>query len=242
MRIKKGVRILTSCIVDCRLTEDEKKSLAKLGFNIILCPKCNDLYDAICSHPDIQIFFIDETRVVVQKNMPSEFITELQDAGMELIFSSKDLSHKYPHDIILNCLKLGDLFLHNLKYTDPAAIEALDPAIKMLHVNQGYTKCSTAVLNERAVITNDTGICSVLKNNLIDVLYLPPGDIILEGLDYGFIGGTCGLLDEHNMAFFGSLEKYEYGKEVKDFLKKYKIEYHYLSDNTLVDRGTLFTF
>ncbi|MDP4089142.1 MAG: hypothetical protein Q8930_07740 [Bacillota bacterium] len=233
---------MINCIVDCRLTENERTSLSKLGLNIILCPKSSDAYEAISSHPDIQIFFVNYKNVIVQKYMEPEFINVLKSSGLTIHLSSKGLAHKYPHDIILNCLKLGDLFLHNLKYTDEAVIDNLSGDIKRINVNQGYTKCSTAVVSDRAIITSDPGICRSLIDNGIDVLYLPPGGIILEGLDYGFIGGTCGLLDKHNMAFFGSLDRYIYGKEVKDFLKKHKIDYHYLMESKLVDRGTLFTF
>ena len=55
----------------------------------------------------------------------------------------------------------------------------------------------------------------------IDVLLLPPGDIILPGLNYGFIGGGCGLIEEGLLAFYGHLDNYLYRNEVKVFLKKH---------------------
>ncbi len=218
------------------------KSLDNLDLNVILCPKSDKVYEAISSHPDIQLFFSKDNIVIVQKNIDIKLIEMLKELGKKPILSSKSLAHNYPHDIILNSLILGDLFLHNLKSTDESILNHLGDEVKKVHVNQGYTKCSTAIVSDTAAITSDKGIYTALKTNLIDVLYVPPGNIILEGLDYGFIGGTCGLLDENNMAFFGSLDKYLYGNEVKTFLKKHKIQYHYLMNTMLTDRGSLFAF
>ena len=106
---------------------------------------------------------------------------------------------------------------------------------------KGYTKCSVAIVNDNAIITSDFAIAKALTSNNFDVLLLPPGDIILEGLDYGFIGGTCGLVDKNILAFFGTLDKYAYGSEVKEFLKKHKVEPYYLSDLKLTDRGSIIT-
>jgi len=71
-------------------------------------------------------------------------------------------------------------------------------------------------------------------------LLLPPGDIELPGLNYGFIGGSCGLLDEKYLVFYGNLKNYKYGSEVLAFLDKYNITPIYLSDSNLIDRGSIF--
>jgi hypothetical protein len=231
---------LVSCIVDCRISETELKSLTNLGLNIILCPKSSKLYQAISSHPDIQIFIFNKSTLVLQKEISEDFIDKLQNLNIKIISSQGSLTHNYPHDIILNCFLLGDLFIHNLNYTDNAIISLLDNAYKKIHVKQGYSKCSTAIVSPKAVITSDIGIAKALNSESVDVLFVGPGDIILEGMNYGFIGGCCGLLDEHNIAFFGSLDRYKYGKEIKDFLRKHKVEYHCLMDQKLTDRGSLF--
>lgn len=43
------------CFVDYRITKEELLSLSKLDLKPILVPKCNDVYDAINGHPDIQL-------------------------------------------------------------------------------------------------------------------------------------------------------------------------------------------
>ena len=42
------------------------------------------------------------------------------------------------------------------------------------------------------------------------------------------------------MAFYGNLNYYKYGLEVKAFLKKYNVEPIYLNNSKLYDRGSLF--
>ena len=105
-----------------------------------------------------------------------------------------------------------------------------------------YTKCSILPLREKAIITNDNGIYNTLKSEDFDILLLPYGDIELSGLNYGFIGGVGGMISNDCMAFFGSLDNYAYGDEVKKFLYKYDIKPIYLNNTKLIDRGSLLVF
>lgn len=205
----------------------------------LLCPKCHKLYEAISCHPDIQVFILSKNKLIVQNQIDKDLLDKLISLDKKVYFSKNSLSNKYPHDIILNSFILGELFIHNIKYTDDKIMELLPEGIKKINVNQGYSKCSSAIINDKAIITSDPSIAKALTIEKVDVLYIPPGDIILEGMNYGFIGGACGLIDERNIAFYGNLDKYMYGKEVKSFLKKHKVEWHSLSDGKLVDRGSI---
>ena len=48
------------------------------------------------------------------------------------------------------------------------------------------------------------------------------------------------MINDNTMAFFGSLEHYSFGEEIKKFLYKYDVKPIYLNDAKLVDRGSLF--
>jgi hypothetical protein len=111
---------------------------------------------------------------------------------------------------------------------------------KFINVKQGYTKCSTCVVTNQAVITSDTSIAKSLSLEKIDVLLIPPGDIILPGMNYGFIGGATGLVENDVLAFYGHLDHYLYGKDVLSFLKKHKVEPMFLRNGKLIDRGSIF--
>ncbi|VYU08967.1 hypothetical protein [Clostridium tertium] len=230
------------CFVDYRISNTEEKSLKYLGANIIKVPPCDNLYEAIKGHVDIQLNIINKKKkeIIIHKGISNTFKNELIKNNINFIESEKSLGLKYPNNIFLNALVLENYFIHNLKYSDEILLKTQSNKIS-INVNQGYTKCSSLVVNEKSIITNDTGIYNSLLKYDFDILLIPPGDIVLEGFEYGFIGGTGGLIDSSTMAFFGSLENYKYGKEVENFLKKHNVNPINLSNGKLYDRGSLFT-
>lgn len=237
------IRVITlkKIILDYRTSEIEKNSLLKLGYDILICPPSHNLYYAVCGHPDMLLHIIDDKNIIVHKNMSQDFIKELNLLNINVLFSNSSLKNKYPFDIVLNAVNFSDYFVHYTKYTDKNLLEIMDKKGKnLLSVKQGYTKCSTAIISDHAIITSDTSIAKLLSNENIDVLLLPPGDISLPGLDYGFIGGTCGLIEDNVLAFFGDLEFYAYGNDVLKFLKKHNVEPVFLRKGKLIDRGSLF--
>ncbi|KGM99606.1 hypothetical protein IRP63_08590 [Clostridium botulinum] len=227
-------------IVDYRISKKEENSLLKLGYDLLACPSSNKLYYAICGHPDIQIHIIDEKNIIVHKDMPPKFIENLKKLNINVIVSASSLSNKYPQDIVLNAVNFSKYFIHYLNYTDKNLLSEIKMLNKkLINTKQGYTKCSTAIVSDNAIITSDKNIAKSLQNENIDILLLSPGDILLPGLNYGFIGGTCGLIEKDILAFYGSLECYAYGKEVLNFLKKHKVEPIFLSKGKLIDRGSI---
>lgn len=227
--------------VDYRITNEEILNLSKLNIEIIKVPKCDRVYDAINGHPDIQINLIKsntDKKLIIQKDISQEFRNILNEKGIKYIVSEKSLNSSYPSDIILNALILKDYFIHNLSYTDENLFNS-QTSKKNINVSQGYTKCSVLPLNEKALITSDKGIFNTLKDDF-DILLLPPGDILLPSLDYGFIGGTGGMISDDKIVFFGNLNFYQYGRLVIDFLSKYGITPIYLKKGKLIDRGSIF--
>jgi hypothetical protein len=225
-------------LVDYRITETEEINLYKLGYHSIKVPPSKVLYEAVSGHPDMLLHKLTSEEILVHKSMPKNFINTLISFNYKVMTTHKGLCDSYPNDILLNAVNLDTLFMHNLKYTDPVLLKAVRGK-KQINVKQGYTKCSTAIINNKAVITSDICISKALNHEGVDVLLLPPKDILLKGLDYGFIGGSCGLLDGGTLAFYGNLQKYKYGNEVLNFLLKHDVKPVYLSDENLIDRGTI---
>lgn len=225
--------------VDYRISEEELKNLSNLNCNIIKCEPCFKLYDAICGHPDILLHFINNNTVILHKEASEAFEASLRNLGIKVIRSQHALTNKYPEDIILNAVNTKDFFMHNLKYSDPVLLEAVKNKT-LIDIKQGYAKCSTAVLSDKAFITSDKSIFKALTSQGCDILLINPGNILLPGLDYGFIGGTCGMLDSNTLVFYGSLEYYPQKQEISSFLKRNNITPIFLSDTPLMDRGSIF--
>lgn len=226
-------------IIDFRISTEEKLNLINLGYEILICPPSKLLYDAVCGHPDMLLHIIDTKTIMVHKDMNQNFIGELEELGFNVVFSKNSLKATYPEDVILNSVNFPHLFIHNIRYTDANLLNYMTNKTS-INVKQGYTKCSTAIVNRNSIMTSDKTIANALSKEKMDVLLLPPGDIILPGLNYGFIGGCCGLLDENSMAFYGDLNYYAFGEEVMEFLKKHDVEPIFLRKGKLIDRGSLF--
>lgn len=231
---------MKNVLVDFRISEIEKENLYKLAFITLEVPPSTLLYEAVCGHPDMLLHILDNKNIVVHKDMPLLFIDKLKNMNYNIILSNRHLKCAYPFDIGLNALNLDKVFLHNLKYTDSNLKKFIKNKI-LLNIKQGYTKCSAAVVSKTAIMTSDTGIYECLISEGIDVLYLPPGNIELPGLSYGFIGGCCGLLEEGCLAFYGDLDNYSYKNEVLRFLVKHDVKPVSLGKGNLIDRGSMFT-
>ncbi|SHI00122.1 DUF6873 family GME fold protein [Clostridium grantii] len=223
--------------VDYRISKLELENLSIFG-QVILCPPNTNLYKAIEGHPDILMNIISHKKIIFHKDIPTSFIESLKPINAQIILSENSLKEKYPYDIILNSVNLANVFLHNLEYTDKNLLKEVKTKL-LINVKQGYSKCSTAVVKEDVVMTSDPSIASALTKINFHVLLLPPGHIQLPFLNYGFIGGTCGLIKDNLLGFYGELENYEYCTQVISFLKKHNVDYINLGKGPLIDRGSI---
>lgn len=230
------------CFIDYRTTKEELNNLYKLELEPIIIPKTPLVYEAINGHVDIQLNILSkkDKLVIVSKDINKSFLSSLKDKKINYVLSYNSLGPKYPDDIILNGLILENFFIHNLNFTDKTLLESQKNK-KNIHVKQGYTKCSVLPIREDSIITSDKNIAKELLNYNFNVLLIPSGDILLPTLNYGFIGGTGGMISENKIAFFGELSNYAYGQEVYSFLYKLDIEPIYLRKGKLIDRGSLLT-
>ena len=111
--------------------------------------------------------------------------------------------------------------------------------IEFIHVNQGYTKCSMAIIGEKSIITADYPIYKKLTRLGIDVLLIQSGHIELEGHTYGFIGGATGNLSKNDIMFSGKFDKHPDKENILNFLKKYRKSIIWLSNKKIKDIGTI---
>ncbi len=225
-------------IADFRLDEESKITLHEVGINIIPTFKVSNLQDAVCGHPDMMIHHIDSNRFVVAAEAYEHFSKKLPDA--HLIKGSKKLNYNYPDDILYNCASFGNFVVCNAAYT---AIEILSEYRSLnreiLNTKQGYSKCSVCIINDNAIITADSNIEKICKENKIDVLKINPGYIELKGMNYGFIGGSTGLIDENILAVNGELKTHIDGENIKAFCKNYGMNVLELKKGVITDVGSI---
>lgn len=234
-------------IADFRMREEERKYLESLGYEIIKSGYNTELYDEIAAHVDISYVKVGEDIIV----SPDKFV-ELSKK-INCIVGKAELEAKYPHDVAYNVCIMGKKAIHNFKYTDSVLKQKLiDEGYKLINVEQGYTKCSIAVIDDNSCITSDIGIAKVLMDEGIDVLFVYEPDISLlkrtnsnemyESRMYfeksdmqGFIGGAMVDLGSE-ILLFGDVDNLlnkdkiikfieSKGKKLKDFDKLDIIDY-----------------
>lgn len=234
---KKKVKLV---LVDGRINYHLQSKFMLLGIDYIKTKPINSLYPAISCHPDVCFHHLEKNIIVHAPEVCKKTLKKLCDFGFQLLEGKSQLTSKYPKNICYNGARIGRYFFHNTKYTDDIIMNYLkEREIEIIHVNQGYTKCSISVVDENSLITMDKGIAKTAEKKALDVLLIEEDGIVLEGLDKGFIGGCTGLIDKDKWAICGNIEKLKSEKKIRDFLSKKGIEVVSLGDENPVDIGSI---
>lgn len=196
------------------------KEIEKLGHTVISSDTVDTFPIPEQKHADMQIlpinndiFLINECTVLAEK-LPKE----------RLLFCYKKAGNKYPEDILLNFLHLNNTLYGKLSAIDKNLLDyCKENNIRTVNINQGYARCSTLVLNKKAVITSDLSIEKALKKDGVEVLLISSGSIVLDGYDYGFIGGASGKIEENTIAFFGNVTSHPDYKKIENFCDNHNL-------------------
>lgn len=211
------------------------KKLNDLGIKTIEILPDSRLPKPVNSHADLQMLHAGNNIVFSQKE--HLFIGELQKE-FNLAKVGADIGNKYPNDVRLNCAFIGNKLICNTKTIAREILEfAESNGLTVIHVNQGYTKCSICVINENAIITDDKSVFTAAGNFFNDVLFVSKGSIGLNGYNYGFIGGCCGKIDKDKIVFNGRIESHADYKKIIDFLQRNNVECVELHNERLIDVG-----
>lgn len=196
------------------------KEIKNLGHTVIASDTVNIFPIPEQKHADMQILPINNDILIL--NECTSLSKKIQNK--QLIFCNKKAGKKYPENILLNFLYLNNTLYGKLSSIDNNLLDyCIKNNIKTVNVNQGYTRCSTLVLNNNAAVTSDSSIERALKNNGVEVLLISHGNIILDGYDYGFIGGASEKIDENTVVFFGNITSHPDYKKIESFCEKHNV-------------------
>ena len=227
-------------MIDYRISPSIEERLNANGIECIRTVRCKELYEAVDGHPDMLMTHMGGNRVVLAPNIYEQMAPLLRKKGFAVTKGATWLVRNYPGNIAYNVLRMGNLVFHNIKHTDAVLLEAFEKeGTTLININQGYTKCSVCILDDRTIITSDHKLSRAAEKHGIESFVIKPGGISLKGLSYGFIGGSSGLLSEKHIAFTGSLESLEECNELTGFIEKKGFEIVLLSDEKLADYGSI---
>ena len=227
-------------VVSVDITPKIQKTLADFGIECITLNGKMNCDPAVKNHPDLYLAHLSCEDLLYFGNecsMNGSLSCNTQNVNVLLNRMDK-LSYK--EEVMFNCVSIGGDIICNSKLIHPEILRCAQAQNKrIISVNQGYTKCNVCVVDEKSVITEDKGICHVLRNNGYDVLLLQVGFVALRGHEYGFIGGASGKISKGELAFFGCIEKHPEFEKISDFLTARGIAAISLSDDNLTDFGSL---
>jgi len=196
--------------------------LAK-GFTLEFIESQGIVDPAISHHPDIFL-----CKMGIDRDAP-------------VFFAEKsDLGYDYPEDVAFNAACTGKYFIHNLDYTNPKLLQAAKAmGMELIHVSQGYTKCSICIVDEQSIITYDRGILKACSQHPdLQILEISPGFIRLDGYDTGFIGGTCGRIGDE-IIFNGDLSAHPDFNRIVRFIEERGLRVRYFPEYRLTDIGSI---
>ena len=227
-----------SCLLMSGEYEEVCKKVEDLNIKVIKTKRHKNLPPSEAYHADLQCQHLGYNKIMLDKgNTCLEKILSLE--GFEITYTKKDLNNSYPNNVLLNSATLKDCVILNQKTIDPNLIDCYkEKKLNLINVNQGYAKCSTAIVNSNSIITSDPSIYECAKEHSIEVLKIVPGHIDLPGYNYGFIGGTCSLIDKNKILFIGDINTHPDAKAIYDFINYRDVEIINLIPNKrLLDIG-----
>lgn len=228
---------------------DRMRCLEAFDRHLLFRMPINTAVDArVADHTDLSLFVLDA--VFVAPNIYESFVERLDEMKHTLTFQEElfkfledrlicgtNTSKKeYPHNIGYNAVKLKEHFFHKLKHTETKILKSIN--CDRIEVNQGYTRCSTMVLTEEAVITEDAGLALVYRAYGYDVLVIEKGHIVLPGFNYGFFGGTGGVIEDA-LVLNGTLKYHPDEVAIKNFVHRLGLRIIELHDGPLIDCGSI---
>ncbi len=222
--------------VDERLIERSRKRLCEYCDKVIPVPKFCSFSDSISGHTDMNLLKINDN-LFTNFKLPNELLSKFNVTNIK----TPNSTLTYPNDVFLNAAVIGNTIVCKKSCIyEPVLQLANNCGFEIININQGYSKCNIAIVNEskRAVITEDVGIYNALIKKGFDVLLLNSHGVSLEPYEYGFIGGACGLIED-NLIFFGNIEAHKESERIFNFCKKYNKKIISLGDYTLYDYGGL---
>lgn len=229
-------------LVDEKIDSVYENYLKSLNYKVIKIIKNNNIYSEISSHTDIFCVKI-RNNLIVEPNI-YEYLKSNNIPN--LIKGRSNLESKYPKDIRYNICIIGNLALHNFNYTDEIILKYIDKfELEKIHVNQGYSKCSIAVIDDNSCITSNTEIYEKLIGKGVDVLLISKDtEENIKLIDesgkfskmHGFIGGALIKLDDKCILFGDRKNLKEYHK-IEEFINKKGYQFIDFKDKKIVDYG-----
>ncbi|MCB9017683.1 MAG: DUF6873 family GME fold protein [Paludibacteraceae bacterium] len=224
-------------IVDGRVEDSLIKALSVYADAVFPFRSDGVTYNSISCHPDIFIYQ-DERNIILAPNAPDTIKNHLQEKGIPFKEGYSNIGTTQKDSCFYNCVSTSTLLFHKPGYTDPLILE-VNKGKKLIALPQSYTRCSMFAIDDSHFITSDPGIHNILEKEELPNILFSPNEIRIIEHRYGFLGGTCGMVD-NKMLFLGNPLRHKDGKRLISFIEENGKECISLGNNFLYDGGGIF--
>ena len=195
--------------------------LESLGYTVKKVSPLEVLPAGIADHPDLRMCRMG-----------------IADEAVVLFADEDSLSAEYPGDVPFNAACTGKYLICNTDYVSKKIYAAaIMMGMRIVHVAQGYTKCSVVIVDEDSIITYDRGIAAACREYGMNVLLVEAGHCRLEGYNTGFIGGCSGRVGDE-VVFAGDLSEHPDYEEMLHFIESRGLKCRFF-DGPLTDIGSI---
>ncbi|HPF05411.1 MAG TPA: hypothetical protein PK293_05190 [Spirochaetota bacterium] len=224
-------------LIDPSLAPEAVKKLKLLDIEPLAVPRTDLVDKPLSGHPDIQVF-LHRGIAFFHPDIDKNFLKRLS-SYCDIRIGTTRLSDKYPGDIAYNIAATEEYAFHKKNAADEIIKDYFeDNNIPIIEVKQGYTKCSTLIIDERRIITADSSIHNAALQAGFNSLLIKPGYIALPGYQYGFIGGASGKF-KNRIIFTGRIDHHPDREKIYSFIETAGCSIEILSDDPALDTGSL---
>lgn len=221
---------ITHIIMDC--SNKAALYLQEMGISVIdtVCINKLPIYER--THADMQVLPIDDETVFVLKEA-SELTVILEKHYENVIVCKDDIIRTYPFNTVLNCAVIqNNIFCREDFVYDELLWTAEEYGFNIIDTQNGYAKCSTAIVTGNALITDSREIGRRAREETnIDVLEISYGGVSLLDTNRGYIGGCCFKIDNDILAFTGKIRNHPEYDNIKSFCLNHGVFIEELSDD-----------
>ena len=215
-----------------------KRLSEALGIDVIPLNAYKCLDSPVASHADMLFCVLDKTVFCYEDYVKENNLYEiLVNEGYDIVFVAKECQCEYPNDISLNALVMGKTIFSATNHTAKEILNyANENGYKTVNIKQGYSACSTLVIDENHAVTSDKGIYKALLEENKHALLIDNKDITLPGYNCGFIGGASGVIN-HNVVVFGDVSTLCDYDAILEFLRPLEKNIISISQGRVYDFG-----
>ena len=211
----------TLALISCDAPQEIKSTLGAVGFQVISLTRDCRLQSPVASHADMLICVIGKNLFCSDRYYfdNRKMFQVIESYGYKVIPCDVNISSEYPGDIAFNMLFISGSIMGRVDNIPQEIRElSIKNKIPLIGVKQGYTKCSTLLLDNSALISADGGIIKEAKKLGISTLKIDnsPDAVTLPGYDYGFIGGASGVFNK-TVYLTGDITQHPNGSQIRSF-------------------------